>query len=102
MKTSNASFTETPTTNVVMPATAGTAPSAVRLGQYLYSGPVSGVTLADGQEIMLFPGKEVELPAEHEYTQTLLALQYLAPAQEPAKAKAARITSDDASTEKGA
>ena len=23
--------------------------------KYLYSGPISGVTLADGQEIMLFP-----------------------------------------------
>ncbi|AAQ59802.1 conserved hypothetical protein [Chromobacterium violaceum ATCC 12472] len=85
-----------------MPAIAGTAPSAARFGQYLYSGPVSGVTLADGQEIMLFPGKEVELPVEHEYTQTLLALQYLVPAQEPTKTKAARATGDDAPTEKGA
>ncbi|MEN3809486.1 MULTISPECIES: hypothetical protein [Chromobacterium] len=70
--------------------------------KYLYSGPVSGVTLADGQEIMLFPGKEVELPVEHEYTQTLLALQYLVLAQEPAKAKAVRATGDDATSEKGA
>ncbi|MFB9160003.1 hypothetical protein [Chromobacterium violaceum] len=70
--------------------------------KYLYSGPVSGVTLADGQEVMLFPGKEVELPAEHEYTQTLQALQYLVPAQESTKGKAARATGEDASTEKGA
>ncbi|UTH73977.1 hypothetical protein [Chromobacterium sp. IIBBL 290-4] len=70
--------------------------------KYLYSGPVSGVTLADGQEIMLYPGKEVDMPAEHEYTQTLLALQYLVPVQEPAKAKGGRATGDEASAEKGA
>ncbi|WP_432719846.1 hypothetical protein R0381_003650 [Jeongeupia wiesaeckerbachi] len=54
--------------------------------KYLYSGPTSGVTLQDGdepREVMLHTGAEVELPAEHEYTKTLLALGYLAPA--PAK-----------------
>ncbi|OVE46139.1 hypothetical protein [Chromobacterium violaceum] len=45
--------------------------------KYLYSGPISGVTLGDGQEIMLFPGKEVEMPEEHSYTRTLVALGYL-------------------------
>ncbi|KIA81350.1 hypothetical protein [Chromobacterium amazonense] len=47
--------------------------------KYLYSGPISGVTLADGQEIMLFPGKEVEMPEDHNYTRTLVALGYLNP-----------------------
>ncbi|WP_432732478.1 hypothetical protein R0381_000003 [Jeongeupia wiesaeckerbachi] len=44
--------------------------------KYLYSGPTSGVTLQDGdepREVMLHTGAEVELPAEHEYTKTLLA-----------------------------
>ncbi|QEL57068.1 hypothetical protein [Chromobacterium paludis] len=45
--------------------------------KYLYSGPISGVTLADGQEIMLFPGHEVEMPENHNYTRTLVALGYL-------------------------
>ncbi|AXE29709.1 hypothetical protein DK842_07260 [Chromobacterium phragmitis] len=53
--------------------------------KYLYSGPISGVTLGDGQEIMLFPGKEVEMPEAHSYTRTLVALGYLSaqPAGEP-------------------
>jgi hypothetical protein len=47
--------------------------------KYRYSGPISAVTLKDGREVMLHPGKTVELPAEHEYTQTLLALGHLTP-----------------------
>ncbi|MBK0416183.1 hypothetical protein JD974_17370 [Chromobacterium haemolyticum] len=47
--------------------------------KYLYSGPISGVTLADGQEIMLFPGAEVDMPEQHDYTRMLLALQHLSP-----------------------
>lgn len=47
--------------------------------KYQYDGPISGVTLADGQEVMLCPGTEVELPAAHDYTQTLLALGHLTP-----------------------
>ena len=42
--------------------------------KYQYTGPMSGVTLGDGQEVMLFPNTEVELPDDHEYTQTLKAL----------------------------
>lgn len=56
--------------------------------KYRYSGPTSGVTLQEGEkvrEVMLHTGAEVELPEENEYTKTLLALQYLTPAQEPAK-----------------
>ncbi|ARU23671.1 hypothetical protein RSSE_c3288 [Ralstonia solanacearum] len=48
--------------------------------KYRYSGPTSGVTLQQGediQEVMLHTGTEVELPEDHEYTQTLLALGHL-------------------------
>lgn len=50
--------------------------------KYLYSGPPSGVTLVDGdtvQEIILCPGRDVDLPPEHAYTRTLLALAHLTP-----------------------
>lgn len=56
--------------------------------KYRYSGPTSGVTLQAGEEVkevMLHAGAEVELPEEHEYTKTLLALQHLTPVMEPAK-----------------
>ena len=32
--------------------------------EYRYSGPASGVTLSDGTEILLWPGKNVSLPEE--------------------------------------
>ncbi|KVG24734.1 hypothetical protein WM34_29585 [Burkholderia ubonensis] len=64
---------------------------------YQYSGPTSGVTLQDGndvREVMLHTGGEVDLPEQHEYTKTLLAMGYLKPA--PAKqAKAARTGAAD-------
>ena len=50
--------------------------------KYRYSGPTSGVTLQKGeeaQEVMLHTGAEVDLPEEHEYTKTLLALGHLTP-----------------------
>ena len=50
--------------------------------KYRYSGPTSGVTLKKGeeaQEVMLHTGAEVDLPEEHEYTKTLLALGHLTP-----------------------
>ncbi len=45
--------------------------------KYRYSGPLSGVTLADGQEVMLHPEAEVELPEDNDYVKTLLALEHL-------------------------
>ena len=48
--------------------------------KFKYTGPFSGVTLViDGteQEVMLHPGKEVDLPENHEYTKTLVALKHL-------------------------
>ncbi|ENO0459412.1 hypothetical protein ACAK56_003439 [Salmonella enterica] len=47
--------------------------------KFIYSGPASGVTLADGTEVLLWPNAEVELPETLDYTQTLLALNYLMP-----------------------
>lgn len=62
--------------------------------KYRYSGPTSGVTLQKGeeaQEVMLHTGTEVELPEEHEYTKTLLALGHLTPVK-PATKTSARIS----------
>lgn len=56
--------------------------------KYRYHGPLSGVTLNDGQEIMLHPGAEVELPEGHDYTDTLMALGHLVPL---AQAKSTKV-----------
>lgn len=51
--------------------------------RYIYSGPVSATSLRVGKDVLdvrLFPGEPVELPEEHEYTKTLLALKRLEPA----------------------
>lgn len=45
--------------------------------EYRYSGPASGVTLSDGTEILLWPGKTVSLPEEHDYVKVLVALKHL-------------------------
>lgn len=47
--------------------------------KFIYSGPLSGVTLADGQEVLLHPDTEVELPEDNPYVQTLQALEHLTP-----------------------
>jgi len=47
--------------------------------KYLYEGPNSGVTLRDGTEVLLWNGKEVELPEDNDYVKTLLALGNLKP-----------------------
>jgi hypothetical protein len=44
---------------------------------YIYSGPLSGVTLAGGREIMLRPGKSVVMPDDSPYTQRLQARGFL-------------------------
>lgn len=56
----------------------------MKLTRYRYSGPQSAVSLriVEGKNTevidrQLMPGKPVELPAEHEYTKTLLALKHL-------------------------
>ncbi|HDP8225526.1 TPA: hypothetical protein P7B99_002381 [Escherichia coli] len=48
--------------------------------KFIYHGPASGVTLADGAEVLLWPEHEVELPEDLDYVQTLLALKHLTPA----------------------
>lgn len=68
-------------------ATAAVVPAAMQAGQYRYAGPMSGVTLADGQQVMLCPGGVVTLPAAHDYTRTLLALGHLTPVAQPTPAK---------------
>lgn len=63
--------------------------------KYLYSGPTSGVTLQDGdkaREVMLHANTEVELPADNEYTKTLVALGYLTPMTGEAASKAGKPT----------
>jgi hypothetical protein len=60
--------------------------------KYNYKGPASGVTLADGTEKMLYDGEEVELPAENEYTQTLVALGKLTEIAQPNTVKTTKKT----------
>lgn len=49
---------------------------------YRYSGPASGVTLSDGTEVLLWPGKTISLPEEHDYVKVLVALTHLTPVSE--------------------
>lgn len=75
--------------------------------KYRYSGPTSGVTLKKGeeaQEVMLHTGAEVDLPEEHEYTKTLLALGHLTPvsAKQAIKTSAATRAGTDEPAAKGA
>jgi hypothetical protein len=44
---------------------------------YVYSGPPSGVSLDNGEEILLFPNKTYPLPEENTYVQALVKLKYL-------------------------
>lgn len=60
--------------------------SEIVLTPYTYAGPPSGVTLDTGLEVLLFDGQSVELPAAHDYVQTLVALGRLKPVEkQPAK-----------------
>lgn len=52
--------------------------------KFKYNGPASGVTLADGTEVLLWPGHEVDLP-ESALTKTLEAQGYLQRVAEAAK-----------------
>jgi hypothetical protein len=54
------------------------------LTRYRYNGPPSGVSLrlaqhAETLDRQLHPGEPVELPADHDYTRVLLALNHLQP-----------------------
>lgn len=48
---------------------------------YRYSGPLSGVTLDDGREVMLHPSSEIPLPADNDYVKTLVAQGFLTEVQ---------------------
>jgi hypothetical protein len=47
--------------------------------RYIYTGPTSGVTLHDKTEVMLYDGREVDLPEDNAYVRTLVARKHLAP-----------------------
>lgn len=54
----------------------------MKLTRYLYKGPQSAATLRLAEtnkllEVQLMPGAPVNLPADHEYVQVLLALKHL-------------------------
>lgn len=52
--------------------------------KFKYNGPASGVTLADGTEVLLWPGRDVDLP-ESALTKALEAQGYLQRVAEAAK-----------------
>ncbi|WP_420066010.1 hypothetical protein [Pectobacterium colocasium] len=58
--------------------------------KYRYTGPASGVTLADGTEVLLWPDSVVSLPEEHDYVKTLVALKHLLAEPDVIAASAAR------------
>lgn len=69
---------------------------------YRYSGPASGVTLSDGTEILLWPGKDVSLPENHDYVKVLVALKHLTPVSEdtrPAPVQTSPKRRNDVKTE---
>lgn len=53
-------------------------PPSPELPALIYRGPLSAVTLADGREVTLYPGKPADLPPDHPYTLSLIALGRLA------------------------
>ncbi|RMT61663.1 hypothetical protein ALP29_00223 [Pseudomonas syringae pv. avii] len=82
----------------------------MKLTSYIYKGPQSAVCLRVGKpiqllDVQLIPGKPVELPADHDYTKTLVALKHLtvmpldpskaAPKSAPVSAKASVGTKGD-------
>lgn len=45
--------------------------------KYIYNGPASGVTLANGQEVLLWPESEIDLPEDNEWVMTMIARHHL-------------------------
>lgn len=45
--------------------------------KYIYHGPASGVTLGDGQEILLWTNSEIDLPEDNEWVMTMVARGHL-------------------------
>lgn len=52
---------------------------------YIYSGPPSAATLPDGRDVILMPGRAIELPDDNAWVQTLAALGNLTKQPEPGK-----------------
>lgn len=68
---------------------------------YRYGGPLSGVTLDGGREVMLHPGAVIALPADNDYVTTLVAQGLLtevaaaeAPLPEPPKPQSKKEVTD--------
>ncbi|ELV2836670.1 hypothetical protein VU607_19395 [Enterobacter cloacae] len=47
--------------------------------KYVYHGPASGVTLSNGQEILLWTNSEIDLPEDNEWVKTMIARRHLSP-----------------------
>lgn len=58
---------------------------------YCYKGPLTGVTFQDGREVMLFPDREVSLPADNGYVQTLVAMGRLTPVKPEPSTKRGKL-----------
>ncbi|SUA58107.1 hypothetical protein [Oligella urethralis] len=70
---------------------------------FLYTGPTSGVTLqtAQGaQEILLHTNSQVQLPVNHGYVNTLIALGHLREVSMPNTAKVASVSAKSGKSEK--
>ncbi len=77
----------------------------MKLTRYRYNGPQSAASLRVGPDrqlldVQLLPGKPVELPADHEYTQVLLELRHLT--LEPDTATTAPVAVAPVADKKGA
>lgn len=57
---------------------------------YTYSGPPSGVTLSNGQEVLLFPGKAYALPESNAWVQAQVKLTHLTEVAPKTAAKPAK------------
>ncbi len=45
--------------------------------KYIYSGPLSGVSLKEGGDVILIPGGVVSMPPDNEYTKRLIRKGWL-------------------------
>jgi hypothetical protein len=64
--------------------------------EYIYTGPLSGVSLKGHGDIMLHPGATVELPEDHDYTARLVRKGWITATDTPPQ-----ITRTKKKTEEG-
>lgn len=65
--------------------------------RYAYHGAQTAITLSDGRDVMLFPGAEVDLPANDPFVSSLEQQQLLVavpPASEPPRPRTRRAADD--------